>query len=151
MTAPSTMWPTLSWSCISIRCGMAALFIVNNPRPETIFSRDNGVVSHMILARCGHLSSTWCSGWYWRRLYEGIIINTVKRVQHSSIPWIREVQCSLHLAADSMSTRGCTCFPFLAHFPSAISTKCKLLHTMLIPRPHDNDLFDAIFFSFSSK
>lgn len=78
MTPPSTTtWPSLSWSCIPIRYGMAALFIVyNNARPEAtfyamfpvsvasgllvsgafawvVFSRDNGVASHMIFARCG--------------------------------------------------------------------------------------------------
>ena len=65
---------------------MAALYIVDNAPPEAIlhdmfpvvsgasfgfwgnlrsdFSRDNDMVGHMILARYGHLSSTWCLGKY---------------------------------------------------------------------------------------
>jgi hypothetical protein len=29
-----------------------------------VFSRDNDMVGHMILARCGHLTLTWCPGQY---------------------------------------------------------------------------------------
>lgn len=65
---------------------MVALFIVGSARPEAIlhvmlpvvsgasfgfwgnsrgvFSRDNDMVGHMILARCGHLTLTWCPGQY---------------------------------------------------------------------------------------
>jgi cytosine/uracil/thiamine/allantoin permease len=65
---------------------MAELVIVDNARPEVIlhvmfpvvsgasfgfwgnlrgvFSREYSMVGHMILARCGHLGSTWCPGQY---------------------------------------------------------------------------------------